>query len=114
MKWLSATGNKTKEMPTVPCDEDKKALIRAPAGPCICREANTERQKAAGVYEGAAPPVWKCPERESNPHIFKGYWILSPARLPIPPSGLMWTANLRIFAKLPNFFSGGMPSGGKY
>ena len=29
-----------------------------------------------------------CPKRESNPHGFKGHWILSPARLPIPPSGL--------------------------
>ena len=32
-KWLSAIGNKTKEVPPVSCDEDKKALIRAPAGP---------------------------------------------------------------------------------
>ena len=27
------------------------------------------------------------PGRESNPHVFKGHWILSPARLPIPPPG---------------------------
>ena len=37
------------------------------------------------------------PGGESNPHIFKGYWILSPARLPVPPSGLMRTKNLRHF-----------------
>ena len=30
---------------------------------------------------------FSCPERGSNPHVFKGHWILSPARLPIPPSG---------------------------
>ena len=28
-----------------------------------------------------------CPERVSNPHSFRGNGILSPARLPIPPSG---------------------------
>lgn len=28
-----------------------------------------------------------CPERVSNPHAFRGRRILSPLRLPIPPSG---------------------------
>ena len=36
--------------------------------------------------------LFLCPKRESNPHGFKGHWILSPARLPIPPSGLGWAA----------------------
>ena len=34
-----------------------------------------------------AAVFFACPERGSNPHVFKGHWILSPARLPIPPSG---------------------------
>ena len=42
-----------------------------------------------------------CPERESNPHIFKGYWILSPARLPIPPSGQCWRLTDRKFNEFP-------------
>ena len=28
-----------------------------------------------------------CPRRDSNPHIFKGQWILSPSRLPFRHSG---------------------------
>ena len=31
--------------------------------------------------------IFVYPGRESNPHVFKGHWILSPARLPIPPPG---------------------------
>ena len=38
----------------------------------------------------AATLPFSCPKRESNPHGFKGHWILSPARLPIPPSGQGW------------------------
>ena len=30
--------------------------------------------------------VW-CPKPGSNRHVFKEHWILSPARLPIPPFG---------------------------
>lgn len=29
-----------------------------------------------------------CPGPGSNRHVFKGQWILSPSRLPIPPLGL--------------------------
>ena len=43
--------------------------------------------KAITKKTGIGRP-FSCPERESNPHVFKGHWILSPARLPIPPSGL--------------------------
>ena len=28
-----------------------------------------------------------CPRRDSNPHAFKGQWILSPSRLPFRHSG---------------------------
>ena len=28
-----------------------------------------------------------CPKPGSNRHVFKGHWILSPTRLPIPPFG---------------------------
>ncbi len=30
-----------------------------------------------------------CRRRDSNPHVFKGHRILSPARLPVPPLRLM-------------------------
>ena len=30
---------------------------------------------------------FSCPRRDSNPHIFKGQWILSPSRLPFRHSG---------------------------
>ena len=43
------------------------------------------------------------PGRESNPHVFKGHWILSPARLPIPPPGLVKTvAKVALFCHSPN------------
>ena len=46
------------------------------------------------------------PGRESNPHVFKGHWILSPARLPIPPPGLVkivkTVAKVALFCHSPN------------
>src|SRR5690242_19568484 len=36
---------------------------------------------------GRCRSLYWCPERESNPHSFRGNGILSPARLPVPPSG---------------------------
>ena len=33
------------------------------------------------------PPFFWCPKPGSNRHVFKGHWILSPTRLPIPPFG---------------------------
>ena len=34
-----------------------------------------------------AAVFFACPKPGSNRHVFKGHWILSPARLPIPPFG---------------------------
>ena len=31
--------------------------------------------------------LFSCPGPGSNRHVFKGQWILSPSRLPIPPLG---------------------------
>ena len=31
--------------------------------------------------------LFLCPKPGSNRHVFKGHWILSPTRLPIPPFG---------------------------
>ena len=36
--------------------------------------------------------LFLCPKPGSNRHVFKGHWILSPARLPIPPFGLVGSA----------------------
>ena len=47
-----------------------------------------------------AAVFFACPERGSNPHVFKGHWILSPARLPIPPSGLF--SVLQRYPKIAN------------
>ena len=58
-----------------------------------------------------AAVFFACPERGSNPHVFKGHWILSPARLPIPPSGQGMVSGrdgLQMYLKngeLPNFSS---------
>ena len=37
-----------------------------------------------------------CPGPGSNRHVFKGQWILSPSRLPIPPLGpvVLWRMDL--------------------
>ena len=50
---------------------------------CRCRRGVRKRKGSA------VRSLFSCPKRESNPHGFKGHWILSPARLPIPPSGLI-------------------------
>lgn len=39
-----------------------------------------------GMFFDPRLAIW-CPERVSNPHAFRGRRILSPLRLPIPPSG---------------------------
>lgn len=39
------------------------------------------------IFPVASRRVNWCPERVSNPHAFRGRRILSPLRLPIPPSG---------------------------
>ena len=35
-----------------------------------------------------------CPKPGSNRHVFKGHWILSPTRLPIPPFGHIQAVDL--------------------
>ena len=48
------------------------------------------RDSALAPKTGRFPrPVFVCPKPGSNRHVFKGHWILSPARLPIPPFGLV-------------------------
>ena len=50
-----------------------------------------------------------CPKPGSNRHVFKGHWILSPARLPIPPFGHRMVSDgdgvqiYRNFGDLQNF-----------
>ncbi len=50
--------------------------------------------------EGWHQPAFSCPKPGSNRHAFKGHWILSPARLPIPPSGLF--SVLQRYPKIAN------------
>ncbi len=45
------------------------------------------------------------PGRESNPHVFKGHWILSPARLPIPPPRLEDGTKVVLFLQSANNYS---------
>ena len=65
--------------------------FRPPKGG-FCRMGNAmgrgagapEKQKLQETSQFLA--VW-CPKPGSNRHVFKEHWILSPARLPIPPFG---------------------------
>ena len=52
------------------------AMVRGAGAPEKQKLQETERFLA----------VW-CPKPGSNRHVFKEHWILSPARLPIPPFG---------------------------
>ena len=50
-----------------------------------------ERKRASKVKTMKALYYW-CPERESNSHRVKLRGILSPLRLPVPPSGQRFTS----------------------
>lgn len=43
-----------------------------------------KRQVGGGKFPA---DLSRCPKPGSNRHVFKGHWILSPTRLPIPPFG---------------------------
>ena len=56
-----------------------------PNGECYGQgRRSAEKQKLQETSQFLA--VW-CPKPGSNRHVFKEHWILSPARLPIPPFG---------------------------
>ncbi len=41
-----------------------------------------------------------CRERDSNSHAFVGRWILSPLRLPIPPSRHEWRCGILLVSRV--------------
>ena len=47
-------------------------------------DGERKRQVGGGKFPA---DLSRCPKPGSNRHVFKGHWILSPTRLPIPPFG---------------------------
>ena len=61
---------------------DKPSRLLPSGGGCGLR--NWGQTNKAGKN---ANLICLCPKPGSNRHVFKGHWILSPTRLPIPPFG---------------------------
>ena len=68
---------------------DQRNLLasRSIAGPSSVRVVAHAYPKTTIGRQLSSAADLPCPERESNPYFHNGNWILSPARLPVPPSG---------------------------
>jgi hypothetical protein len=70
-------------------------------------------EKKKGLQQTDCNPLYLlwCPERESNSHSCKNRGILSPLRLPIPPSGLYHTTRIKItsWLRICQENAGGLP-----
>ena len=66
----------------MPINYPKTEIIQKDSPPHPTKEKPSQSFDSEGFLS-----IFLYPGRESNPHVFKGHWILSPARLPIPPPG---------------------------
>ena len=66
-------------------EENIEGIVVQPTGEAFLKVNPAELLPSPGF-----PLAW-CRRRDSNPHTRNGYWILNPARLPIPPLRLqLW------------------------
>ena len=65
---------------------DTSARFRRPKVLGKRRKVESDKKKKKSPKKTRETSVG-CPKPGSNRHVFKGHWILSPTRLPIPPFG---------------------------
>ena len=65
---------------------DTSARYRRPKVLGKRRKVESDKKKKKSPKKTRETSVG-CPKPGSNRHVFKGHWILSPTRLPIPPFG---------------------------
>ena len=72
---------------------DTSARFRRPKVLGKRRKVKSEKKKKKSPKKTRETSVG-CPKPGSNRHVFKGHWILSPTRLPIPPFGHIQAVDL--------------------
>ena len=65
---------------------DTSARFRRPKVLGKRRKVESDKKKKKSPKKTRETSIG-CPKPGSNRHVFKGHWILSPTRLPIPPFG---------------------------
>ena len=72
---------------------DTSARFRRPKVLGKRRKVESDKKKKKSPKKTRETSVG-CPKPGSNRHVFKGHWILSPTRLPIPPFGHIQAVDL--------------------
>ena len=72
---------------------DTSARFRRPKVLGKRRKVESDKKKKKSPQKTRETSVG-CPKPGSNRHVFKGHWILSPTRLPIPPFGHIQAVDL--------------------